>query len=60
MTNPIHLNFIPPGKYQETRFEKIHNITVISEAEGARLVAEEIANRIRNCIDRSYSDFTTW
>ena len=54
MTNPIHLNFIPPGKYQETRFEKIHNITVISEAEGARLVAEEIANRIRNCIDRPF------
>ena len=54
MTNPIHLNYIPPGKYQETRFEKIHNITVISEAEGARLVAEEIANRIRNCIDRPF------
>lgn len=54
MTSPQHLDYVPPGKYQDTRFEKIHNITVQSEAIGARLVAEEIATRIRNCTDRPF------
>ena len=54
MELPLNLKYIPPGKYQESRFEKIHNVTAISEAEGARWVAEEIATHIRSCIDRPY------
>lgn len=54
MELPLNLKYIPPGKYQENRFEKIHNVTAISEAEGARWVAEEIATHIRSCIDRPY------
>ncbi|MGB1805748.1 MAG: glucosamine-6-phosphate deaminase [Flavobacteriaceae bacterium] len=54
MSVPLNLNYVPPGKYQETRFEKIHNVTAVSEVEGARWVAEEIATQIRNCIDRPF------
>ena len=54
MELPLNLKYVPPGKYQETRFEKIHNVTAISEVEGARWVAEEIATHIRSCIDRPY------
>ena len=54
MAIPLNLNYVPPGKYQETRFEKIHNVTAVSEAEGARWVAEEIATQIRSCIDRPF------
>ena len=54
MTTPSNLIYVPPGKYQETRFEKIHNITVASESIGARLVAEEIAQSIRNCTNRPF------
>ena len=34
MELPLNLKYVPPGKYQETRFEKIHNVTAISEVEG--------------------------
>ena len=54
MELPLNINYVPPGKYQETRFEKIHNVTAISEVEGARWVAEEIATQIRSRIDRPY------
>lgn len=54
MNLPLNLNYVPPGKYQDTRFEKIHNVTVPNEATGARLVAQEIADRIRSCIDRPF------
>ena len=43
-----------PRKYQETRFEKIHNIAFESEAKGAQMVAEEIAQGIRASISKPY------
>ena len=51
----IHsLVYDTPGKFQETRFEKIHNLTFGSSSEASKLVAVEIANGIRSCHDRPY------
>ena len=36
-----------PGKFEETRFEKIHNVIFNSSAEASVLVAQEIAQLIR-------------
>jgi len=38
-----------PGKDEVTRFEKIHNICFDSAEIGSKMVANEIANSIRNC-----------
>ena len=43
-----------PGKFQNTRFERIHNVTFASAAEASKLVAEEIATGIRSCINKPY------
>ena len=43
-----------PGKFQDNRFEKIHNVTFPSATEASRLVAEEIATGIRSSIDKPY------
>ena len=37
-----------PGKFEETRFEKIHNVIFESSQEASLLVAQEIATLIRN------------
>ena len=51
----IHsLVYDTPGKFQETRFEKIHNLTFSSSSEASKMVAAEIASGIRNCIDHPY------
>ena len=43
-----------PGKFQDNRFEKIHNVTFPSATEASRLVAEEIATGIRSSINKPY------
>ena len=43
-----------PGKFQDTRFERNHNVTFPSAAEASRLVAEEIATGIRSSINKPY------
>ena len=43
-----------PGKFQNNRFEKIHNVTFPSATEASRLVAEEIATGIRSSINKPY------
>lgn len=43
-----------PGKFQDTRFERIHNVTFRSAAEASKLVAEEIATGIRSSINKPY------
>ena len=45
--NPVSINYKEPGKFEETRFEKIHNVVFESSSQGSVLVAEEIANLIR-------------
>lgn len=41
------LKYTQPGKFEETRFEKIHNVIFESSAEASILVAHEIAELIR-------------
>ncbi|WP_298238555.1 glucosamine-6-phosphate deaminase [uncultured Algibacter sp.] len=43
-----NIKYTEPGKFEETRFEKIHNVCVNSSAEGSIIVAQEIANLIKD------------
>jgi glucosamine-6-phosphate deaminase len=45
--NPVSINYKEPGKFEETRFEKIHNVVFESSSQASILVAEEISNLIR-------------
>ncbi|MDX1471999.1 MAG: glucosamine-6-phosphate deaminase, partial [Flavobacteriaceae bacterium] len=47
MQAALDIKYKEPGRFEETRYEKIHNIIVDSSEEGSILVAEEIANLIR-------------
>lgn len=42
------IEYNPPGKFEETRFEKIHNIIFNNSQEASILVAREIADLIRD------------
>jgi len=44
---PISIQYQSAGKFEETRYEKIHNVIVKSTQQGALLVAKEIARLIR-------------
>ena len=46
-TNFKHLVYKKPGKFEETRFEKIHNVIFNSSHKASILVAQEIACLIR-------------
>ena len=46
--DPKNLSYTEPGKFEETRFEKIHNVIFESSAEASILVAHEIAELIRS------------
>ena len=46
---PNKLAFQLPGRNEVSRFEKIHNITFKNATEADALVAQEIADGIRNC-----------
>ena len=52
--NQNNLTFQLPGRNESTRFEKIHNITFDNVAEASALIAQEIANGIRNCKSEFY------
>jgi glucosamine-6-phosphate deaminase len=42
------LNYAKPGKYETTRFEKIHNVIFQNSIEASRVVAQEIAQLIQS------------
>ena len=42
------LSYTEPGKYETTRFEKIHNIIFQNSTEASRIVAQEIAQNHLN------------
>lgn len=42
------INYKPAGQFEETRYEKIHNVIVKDSIEGSLLVAQEIADLIRD------------
>ena len=46
--SPISISYKEPGKFEETRFEKVHNVVFESSSQASILVAEEIANLIRS------------
>lgn len=44
----VDISFKPAGQFEETRFEKIHNIIFDNSGDGSAIVAKEIANLIRD------------
>ncbi len=44
--NKVSISFKEPGQFEETRFEKIHNVIVKSSEFGSKIVAREIADLI--------------
>lgn len=48
LISPTELTYKAPGTHEENRFEKLHNIVVPSAAKGSELIAQEIADLIRN------------
>lgn len=48
------LSYKLPGRNEESRFEKIHNLTFKNTEEASKLVANEIADAIRNCTSEHY------
>ena len=45
--NKEGISYRPAGQFEETRFEKIHNVIFDSSIEASLLVAQEIASLIR-------------
>ena len=43
----MEISYSPPGKFEVTRFEKIHNVIFESSKEASIKVAQEIANLIK-------------
>ena len=48
MLQQLETEHQPVGQFEDTRFEKIHNVTYKSSLEASNLVAQEIANLIRD------------
>jgi len=49
MTNKLQsIAYQPPGQFEETRYEKIHNVVFDDSIEGSKIVADEIAQLIRD------------
>ena len=48
MTATRNLSYVAPGKYETTRFEKIHSEIFKSSVEASKIVAQEIAALIRS------------
>ncbi len=48
MNSPIlSIAYQPPGQFEETRYEKIHNVVFDNSVDGSKVVAAEIAGLIR-------------
>jgi glucosamine-6-phosphate deaminase len=47
MTTTSALSYIKPGKYENDRFEKIHNVIFNNSVDGSKAVANEIASLIK-------------
>lgn len=43
----INLSYVKPGIYEETRFEKLHNVIFQNSEEGSKEIAREISNLVR-------------
>ena len=47
MNNKKNIDHVTPGKYQESKFEKIHSVIFESASVGSKIVAKEIADSIK-------------
>ena len=47
MTTTSALSYIKPGKYENARFEKIHNVIFNNSVDGSKAVANEIASLLK-------------
>ena len=45
-SNTVRLVYKAPGSFEETRYEKLHNVICESPKEGSKLIAQEIASLI--------------
>jgi glucosamine-6-phosphate deaminase len=43
-----NLSYVAPGKYETTRFEKIHSVIFKNSVEASKIVAQEIATLIQS------------
>ncbi|MDG1762030.1 MAG: glucosamine-6-phosphate deaminase [Flavobacteriaceae bacterium] len=48
MSNPHHLDYKAPGSFEETRYEKLHNVICENPNQGSKLIAQCIANLIKD------------
>ena len=46
--NKLEISYESPGKFEDTRFEKIHNVIFKNAAEASMIVAKEIADLIKS------------
>jgi glucosamine-6-phosphate deaminase len=46
-SNTLELNYKTPGSFEETRYEKLHNVICQSPSEGSIVIANEIASLIK-------------
>lgn len=47
LSDSKHLNYRAPGSFEETRYEKLHNVICNSPIQGSKLIAHSIANLIK-------------
>jgi glucosamine-6-phosphate deaminase len=48
LENKPDISYESPGKFEDTRFEKIHNVLFKNAAEASIIVAREIADLIKS------------
>ena len=48
MTNPKKISHEAPGKFEVSRFEKIHSVTFDNAKNASKLVAKEIVDSINS------------
>jgi glucosamine-6-phosphate deaminase len=53
LSNTRHLDYEAPGCFEETRYEKLHNVICKTPVEGSKLIAHSIASLIKSKQERN-------
>ena len=53
LSNTRHLDYEAPGCFEETRYEKLHNVICKTPIEGSKLIAHSIASLIKSKQERN-------
>ena len=53
LSNTRHLDYETPGCFEETRYEKLHNVICKTPVEGSKLIAHSIASLIKSKQERN-------